>query len=306
MLKSQIDGTALLAAVIASAFGFSLLGGPYFWMASIAGLSLAFVLLAFDREGVRSVFESLGFATVVALSLTLAAATPIAWGRHNPQNGVFNAAIATDWLPYVWLGLTFLVVVIDRARMSGRVQYAPAVQPASFSLGTPGARPAPAPEPQRVVVSEPPAPPPPTPRPTFTRPSFSEAASESPVSEPLSAAERAPERVAPALAAIATPPLPVTPTPIAPETPAPPPVPQAIPIPPGKEATIYVSLVGEGLNVLRAVRAEHLGRDFYKIAESMPDGEVWQFGPGQIVRCRKKNLSSGKAMVAFEEAPRAS
>ena len=27
---------------------------------------------------------------------------------------------------------------------------------------------------------------------------------------------------------------------------------------------IYVTLVGEGLNVLRAVRAEHLGRDFYK------------------------------------------
>ena len=64
-------------------------------------------------------------------------------------------------------------------------------------------------------------------------------------------------------------------------------------------------LVGEGLNVLRAVRAEHIGRDFYRIAEAMPDGETWQFGPGQIVRCRKKNLSSGKAMVAVEEAPRA-
>lgn len=69
---------------------------------------------------------------------------------------------------------------------------------------------------------------------------------------------------------------------------------------------IYVSLVGEGLNVLRAVRAEHLGRDFYKIVEPMPDGETWQFGPGQVVRAKKKNLSSGKAMVATEEAPRSS
>lgn len=68
---------------------------------------------------------------------------------------------------------------------------------------------------------------------------------------------------------------------------------------------IYVTLVGEGLNVLRAVRAEHLGRDYYKIVEPMPDGETWQFGPGQVVRAKKKNLSSGKAMVATEEAPRA-
>ena len=67
---------------------------------------------------------------------------------------------------------------------------------------------------------------------------------------------------------------------------------------------IYVTLVGEGLNVLRAVRAEHLGRDYYKITEAMPDGETWQFGPGQVVRAKKKNLSSGKAMVATEEAPR--
>jgi hypothetical protein len=90
-----------------------------------------------------------------------------------------------------------------------------------------------------------------------------------------------------------------------PPTPAPPP-PQAVPIPPGKEATIYVTLVGEGLNVLRAVRAEHLGRDYYRIVEETPEGETWQFGAGQVVKCKKKNLSSGKAMVAIEEAQRAS
>ncbi len=73
----------------------------------------------------------------------------------------------------------------------------------------------------------------------------------------------------------------------------------------GKEATIYVSLVGEGLNVLRSVKAEHVGRDFYRIVEPMPEGESWQFQPGQVVRCKKKNLSSGKGLVATEEAPRA-
>jgi hypothetical protein len=302
MPKSQIDGTALLAAVVASAFGFSLLGGPYFWMGSIAGLSIACIVLGFDREGVRSVLESLGFAAVVGLAFALATAVPISWLRHNPQNGAFGLPILGDWLPFVWIGLTILIALIDQARMSGRVQYAPVVQPqASFSF-RPTAAPVPVPEPARVVVPEPPpSPSPTTPRPTFTRPSFSEVAAEPlPVSEPPRAVERFPEPVA-------GPPVPVA-SPMAqaaPAQPATPPLPQAVPIPPGKEATIYVMLVGEGLNVLRAVRAEHVGRDFYRIAEPMPDGETWQFGPGQIVRCRKKNLSSGKAMVAVEEAPRA-
>jgi len=68
---------------------------------------------------------------------------------------------------------------------------------------------------------------------------------------------------------------------------------------------VYVSLVGEGIPCLRSVRAEHLGRDFYRIAEPMPEGETWEYQPGQVVRAKKKNLSSGKALVAFEEAPRA-
>ena len=48
-----------------------------------------------------------------------------------------------------------------------------------------------------------------------------------------------------------------------------------------------------------------MGKDFYRIVEQVPEGEAWEFQPGQIVRCQKKNLSSGKALVAIEEAPRA-
>jgi hypothetical protein len=47
-----------------------------------------------------------------------------------------------------------------------------------------------------------------------------------------------------------------------------------------------------------------MGRNFYRIIESMPEGETWEYGPGQIVRCEKKKLSTGKALVAVEEAPR--
>jgi hypothetical protein len=82
--------------------------------------------------------------------------------------------------------------------------------------------------------------------------------------------------------------------------------PAPIRLPQGKETEIYVALIGEGLNLMRTVKAEHVGHDFYKITEAMPEGETWEFGPGQVVRCKKRNLSTGKGLVAVEEAPRAS
>jgi hypothetical protein len=88
-------------------------------------------------------------------------------------------------------------------------------------------------------------------------------------------------------------------------TPAPPPNAIALPVGAGKPATIYLNLMGEGLACLRPVQAEHMGKDYYRIVETVPEGEAWEFQPGQIVRCQKKNLSSGKALVAIEEAPRA-
>jgi len=116
-------------------------------------------------------------------------------------------------------------------------------------------------------------------------------------------------RVAPAFVPVQPAPIvqeqpPAVPEPVVVAPPEPPPA--AVEIPPGKETEIFVNLVGEGLNVLRRVRAEHLGRDFYRIIDTMPETENWQFQPGQIVRCRKTKLSSGKSLVAFEEAPRAS
>lgn len=92
-------------------------------------------------------------------------------------------------------------------------------------------------------------------------------------------------------------------TPTTPETVRPAPAP-IIPRP-GSETMIYINLLGEGLNVMRSVRAESVGRDYYRIIDTMPEGETWQFQPGQVVRCKKQTLSTGKALVAFEEAQRA-
>lgn len=110
------------------------------------------------------------------------------------------------------------------------------------------------------------------------------------------------------------PPMPPVPVPLEEEPPAPrfdAPAPHLVrdeapapASPPVKLAEIYVHLTGESLNLMRSVQAEPLGRDYYRIVDIMPDNEVWQFTPGQVVRCKKQNLSTGKAMVAVEEAPR--
>ncbi|MGA8028165.1 MAG: hypothetical protein WB992_13565 [Bryobacteraceae bacterium] len=247
MEKSQITAATLAAVVIAAAVALTLLPGPLDWVASIGGFSLLLILLAYDREGYRSLFQSLAFSAVFGVCLMLASAGVI---RILTGVTVSDARFSHEWLPLTWACATAVFWGIDRARMSGR----------QFSGETHTVRPVTSP---RTFVPE-----------------------------------------------FAPPPLPAEPPrPAEPPQPAEPPradaPPAAIPIKPGKESMIYVNLVGEGLNVLRSVRAEHLGRDFYKITDSMPDGETWEYQPGQVVRCKKKNLSSGKGLVAVEEAPRA-
>ena len=74
------------------------------------------------------------------------------------------------------------------------------------------------------------------------------------------------------------------------------------PLRPGAEiTTIYVDMTSGGYSCLRGVQAEHITRDIYRILEPMPAGEEWKYPPGQVVRCKKEKLSTGKAMVAVQE-----
>jgi hypothetical protein len=70
-------------------------------------------------------------------------------------------------------------------------------------------------------------------------------------------------------------------------------------------ARIYVRLLNEGVDVWRPVAASHLQGDVYQIgAENQrPEGEEWEFGAGELVRCRKRTFSGGTVgLVAFERA----
>lgn len=59
------------------------------------------------------------------------------------------------------------------------------------------------------------------------------------------------------------------------------------------KATIYVELLGEGVDCWRPVEAEHLGANRYRITGEPPDGESWAFGTGSVVRCDSRGVAWG-------------
>lgn len=67
---------------------------------------------------------------------------------------------------------------------------------------------------------------------------------------------------------------------------------------------IFVALVGEGVDVWRPVRAEHLHGDVYRITDQpyAREIEVWQFEPGDEVVCQTVVLSEGPVLVATGSA----
>jgi len=268
MERSRLDAATLLLALgVAGALVFLAAPANFSYLTTIAGLILLIVLFAYDQEGTRSVLQSLAFGAVTGFALMLAAAVLYQYLLAHAGN-VVGPGAQHDYLQ-TRLAVTWVFgTILFWAVDRARMSGRVAIE--NRVLAPTGARRAFVPDYGSVPVS-PPAVPHPTPPP---------ATSEQPME-----------------------PIPVIPEPEplgAPTSAAPQPIPLT-----GKATMIYVGLLGEGLNVLRSVSAEHLGHDFYRIIDNMPEGETWAFQPGQVVRCRKQKLSSGKAMVAYEEAPRA-
>jgi hypothetical protein len=266
MPKSQIGSVTLLAAMMAGGVALLLIPSGLLWMTSLIGLILLLILLAYDGDERRSVFQTVAFSAVCGFCITLVslAVYQLLLKSVAPE----FPQLTRTWLPITFICATAVMLFVDFTRMSSRVAPHDQWNASRSPLSTPSFNPKPFPS----VAQTAPATPPPT------------------VAEPPSETTRPAEPIEPRLVRSSEPPHPA---------------PEPVPIKPGKETSIYVNLMGEGLNMLRAVRAEHLGRDYYRITEPMPESEQWEYGPGQVVRCRKKNLSSGKALVAVEEAQRA-
>lgn len=277
MNLSRFESLTLIAAVLGAAVLDSGTHGLGVGAAAVGDIAILLALFTFDGSVARSSAESIAFGGAAGFCVL----TPILFFAK----AVLGAAPPVDspwFLLGAWLVATLILFAVDRFRMSGKED----VTLAGAGLtGTPpkpivSAAPPSTYRPAPIQVEPAPAPvyaPPPPPAPAFVT--------------------EAPTLVEDFTATTVS-------TPVVQPTYAPPP-PDVTAIPPGREAVIYLNLVGEGLNVLRTVRAENLGRDYYRIADIMPEGEQWEFTPGQVVKCRKKALSNGKHMVAYEEAPRA-
>jgi hypothetical protein len=262
----------------------------YGYETSIVGLTLLFVLFGYDEESDRPMLQSLAFAAVAGLCAMAAIIFPITL-MMQPKS-------PEQWAASIWLAGTLLFFAVDRMRASSRESSAMSLASAQgvrAATYTPPAYVPPAPvytPPAPAYV--PPAPAYTPPAPVYTPPAPTYVPQPEPVAVTQEVYQAAPEPVY-------APPPPVH----QPTHPVQQPVVAIAPIPQGREATIFLNLMGEGLNVLRSVKAEHLGRDYYRIAEPKPDNERWEYEPNSVVRCRKKALSNGKQLVAFEEAPRA-
>jgi hypothetical protein len=68
--------------------------------------------------------------------------------------------------------------------------------------------------------------------------------------------------------------------------------------------TIYVALLGEGLDVWRPVKARRLPSGAYAILEQDYDRrtETWQFDPGTVVMCRVARRNGRQITIATEKA----
>lgn len=69
-------------------------------------------------------------------------------------------------------------------------------------------------------------------------------------------------------------------------------------------AEVFVSLLGEQVEVTRPVLAEHIHGDVYKIAEQQYDRgvETWQFEPGDEVVCQLVESNGGQILAAMRRA----
>jgi hypothetical protein len=62
--------------------------------------------------------------------------------------------------------------------------------------------------------------------------------------------------------------------------------------------TIYVALLNEGVDVWRPVHAVPLDGDLYRIEDSVPVEEDWEFPPGSVVRCERREPDDDSRLFA--------
>ena len=65
-------------------------------------------------------------------------------------------------------------------------------------------------------------------------------------------------------------------------------------------ATIFVAIVNEhGIEAFRPASAEPVGPMIYRLLGPVPEYEIWEFQPGELVRCEDRVFTGGdRGLVA--------
>ena len=64
---------------------------------------------------------------------------------------------------------------------------------------------------------------------------------------------------------------------------------------------IYIPLLEEGTSVSRPTKGLALGNNVFEVLPTEkydPEDEIWEFPPGSIVVCERKNTSVGEVLMA--------
>ena len=56
---------------------------------------------------------------------------------------------------------------------------------------------------------------------------------------------------------------------------------------------VHVTLLGEGVPVWRPVQARHVQDSTYQLEGTVPEGEEWEFQPGELVKCELQEFIGG-------------
>lgn len=81
--RGGIDPAALAAASLASAVSTIVQPGPYTPVTLIVGLTILFVVMAYDIEAYRSTFQSMAYSAVLSMTSILASGYPLELYFHS-------------------------------------------------------------------------------------------------------------------------------------------------------------------------------------------------------------------------------
>ncbi len=64
--------------------------------------------------------------------------------------------------------------------------------------------------------------------------------------------------------------------------------------------TVYIELLGEGVDVWRPVEAAIEANGIFRLPDLGEDSDVWRFPPGSRVRCATRRLYGGEFPLVTE------